>query len=84
MTSFTNSVDGNLLCSTTAGRYAAAGERRHLFRMTSGEYSLVSSWLSWCPHAGTRRVFCVDNHIGSHPSVDEALAQFDTYVANGR
>ena len=81
-TTFPKSIEGTMLATTT-GPDSRAGERFHLFVMNTGEYALVQSWLAWCPHNGTRRVYAIDSRIGSHPTVEQALERFDSYVATG-
>jgi len=72
---------GDILHTTTCGPKAVARkERRHLAKMDTGEWALVESWESQGDWGYFKRLYIVHNRIGSHPTVEEALARFDEWV----
>jgi hypothetical protein len=73
-------MPGRLLISTTTRQ---RGERQHLCQLEDGAYALVESWMSADGFGASVRRYSVYNLIGSHPSVDQAIARFQLWNRSG-
>jgi len=75
-----DNIPGKVLTTTTCRDRSITKVRKHLVKLDTGEYALVESWESRGDWGYWKRVYMIDNRIGSHPTVEQALARFDEYV----
>ena len=84
MISFQTELDGEILATTTVKNPICRQERKHLAKMSSGEWALVESWITTGDWGCDVRVYDVVNRLGSHPTVEEAIKRFDRFVESSQ